>query len=98
MRCPQVAEYNTSVWAQYTIRTQDREGLCKELSESGIPSVAYYAVPLHLQPVFSDLGYSAGDFPVAEAIANDTLSLPMSPYLAKSDIDRIASVIRGVLV
>ena len=98
VRCPQVAEYNTSVWAQYTIRTQDRDGLCKELGENGIPSVSYYAVPLHLQPVFSDLGYSAGDFPVAEAIANDTLSLPMSPYLAKSDIDRIASVIRGVLV
>ncbi|MDA7644138.1 DegT/DnrJ/EryC1/StrS family aminotransferase, partial [Verrucomicrobiales bacterium] len=77
---PPVAEKNTSVYAQYTILSEDRDALNKSLKDKGIPSVSYYAVPLHLQPVFHDLGHEKGDFPITERIASQGLSLPMNPY------------------
>ena len=54
----------------------------KSLKVNEIPSVSYYTVPLHLQLVFNNLGYKAGDFPVAEKVANQCLILPMSPNLS----------------
>lgn len=90
---PFVAEGNTSVYAQYTILSEDRDGLQQRLGSEDIPAVAYYSVPLHLQPVFSSLGYREGDFPVTESVAAKGLSLPMSPYVSESDQDRITEVI-----
>ncbi|MBT5715753.1 MAG: DegT/DnrJ/EryC1/StrS family aminotransferase [Opitutae bacterium] len=91
---PKIASENTSVFAQYTIQSEIRERIQSFLREKNIPSVPYYTVPLHLQPVFSDLSYNAGDFPVAERVANQCLSLPMSPYLSLQDQEQ---VICGVL-
>ncbi|MDF1826346.1 MAG: DegT/DnrJ/EryC1/StrS family aminotransferase [Verrucomicrobiales bacterium] len=90
---PFVAEGNTSVYAQYTLLSDEREKMQERLKASEIPSVSYYAVPLHLQPVFSGLGYRKGDFPVTERIADQGLSLPMSPYVTRSDQEKIAEVI-----
>ncbi len=90
---PAIAWGNTSVYAQYTILSENREKIQSTLAESSIPSVAYYSVPLHLQPVFENLGYKAGDFPVSEEISSKCLSLPMSAYLKEEDQD---SVIRCI--
>ncbi len=90
---PIVAEGCTSVFAQYTILCDDREKIRGELAGRGIPSVSYYAVPLHLQPVFSGLGYRVGDFPVAERVADHGLSLPMSPYLGAAEQQRIVEAV-----
>jgi UDP-2-acetamido-2-deoxy-ribo-hexuluronate aminotransferase len=70
--------------------------LCNDnkIKEKGIPSVSYYSVPLHLQPVFKDLGYGINDFPVSEKVANQCLSLPISPYLGEADQQM---VINGIL-
>ena len=97
VQVPFVAEGNTSVFAQYTILSVLRDEIQAKLGEAGIPSVAYYSVPLHLQPVFSGLGYREGDFPVTERVAALGLSLPMSPYVKSSDQERIAAVILSVL-
>ena len=85
IQLPHIAEGSTSVHAIYTILTPQRDILQTRLKEAGIPSVAYYAVPLHLQPVFSYLGYNPGDFPVTELVAEQCLSLPMSAYLREED-------------
>ena len=65
---------------------QDSKNHTKDMN-----SVSYYSVPL--QPVFENLGHKEGDFPVAEKVANQCLSLPMSRYLTQEDqakvIDRI---------
>lgn len=90
---PSVAEGNTSVYAQYTVLTEDRDALQAKLAAADIPSVAYYAAPLHLQPVFAGLGHAPGDFPVTECIAATGLSLPMSAYVTPQDQDRIAAAI-----
>jgi UDP-2-acetamido-2-deoxy-ribo-hexuluronate aminotransferase len=85
LETPSIGEHNTSVYAQYTILSEQREGIQQSLKEKEIPSVSYYSVPLHLQPVFNNLGHQSGDFPVAEKVANKCLSLPMSAYLSESD-------------
>jgi len=91
---PRVAAGNQSVWAQYTVLVDQREQVMASLREHGIPSVAYYRRPLHLQPVFAELGYHAGDFPVAESVAQSCLSLPMGPYLDESSQQRIIAGLR----
>ena len=62
-----------------------------------IPSVSYYTVPLHLQPVFHNLGHEKGDFPVAEKVADQCLSLPMSPYLDSNDQNKINKEILNLI-
>ncbi|MEC8013957.1 MAG: DegT/DnrJ/EryC1/StrS family aminotransferase [Verrucomicrobiota bacterium] len=91
---PKIGEHNTSVYAQYTILSEQREEIQKSLKEKDIPSVSYYSVPLHLQPVFNNLGHKGGNFPVAEKLANQCLSLPMSAYLSEEDQETIIDVIR----
>mgnify|MGYP000962474369 CR=1 FL=1 len=90
---PTVGEYNTSVYAQYTILSEHREQIQQSLKEKDIPSVSYYSVPLHLQPVFENLGHKEGDFPVAEKVENECLSLPMSPYLKTEDQKQVIDAI-----
>lgn len=93
VKLPTVGSANTSVFAQYTILSSERDALAISLKEAGIPSVSYYAVPLHLQPVFADLGYRKGQFPVTEYVAERGLSLPMNPYLAEKEIAAVCDVI-----
>ena len=90
---PEVAPHNTSVYAQYTILCEDRDGVQSALKQAEIPAVPYYAVPLHLQPVFNDLGYVKGDFPVTEMVSDRCLSLPMNPYLSEEEIDRVCQAV-----
>jgi UDP-2-acetamido-2-deoxy-ribo-hexuluronate aminotransferase len=90
IQTPVIASSNSSVYAQYTILSEDRDNLSKALQVQGIPSVAYYAVPLHLQGAFANLGHRIGDFPAAEKIASHCLSLPMHPYISWEDQKVIA--------
>ena len=94
---PTIAQHNTSVYAQYTILTEKRKGIQSILKEKDIPSVSYYSVPLHLQPVFGNLRHKKADFPFAEKVANQCLSLPMSPYLTAADQEKIIHSIRVAL-
>ena len=93
LETPRIGEHNTSVYAQYTILTEQREEIQQSLKEKDIPSVSYYTVPLHLQPVFKNLGNQAGDFPVVEKVANQCLSLPMSPHLTQEDQSKVIDAI-----
>ena len=90
---PSIAASNTSVFAQYTILCENRDYIQSKLKENDIPSVSYYSVPLHLQPVFKNLRLKEGDLPVAEKVANKCLSLPMSPYLCEEDQTKVISSI-----
>ena len=86
---PIIAQGNTSVYAQYTIRSENRDALSHALLTQNIPSVAYYTAPLHLQGAFADLGHKPGDFPISEQVAAQCLSLPMHPYLTAKDQEHI---------
>ena len=74
------------VFHQYVIRAQRRDDLRAFLSSRKIGTEIYYPLPLHLQPVFSELGLRAGDLPVAELAAKEVLALPMFPELTEAEI------------
>jgi len=79
----------TSAWAQYSVRVQNRDALQAKLKEQGIPTAVHYPMPLHLQECFSYLNYKEGDFPVAERVSKEIMSLPMNPYLSDAEIEYI---------
>lgn len=79
----------TSAYAQYSIRVQNRDEVQAQLKEHGIPTAVHYPMPLHLQEAFTYLGYKKGDFPIAETVSEEIMSLPMNPYLRDDQIDYI---------
>lgn len=84
------------VYAQYSIRVNNRNEVIDALTKAGIPTAVHYPIPVHLQQVFQSLGYKAEDFPVAEKTAGQILSLPMHPFLTPEAQEQIAAVIREV--
>jgi len=78
----------------FTIRTKERQALQDFLSKAGISTGIYYPIPLHRQPAFAYLNHPAGSFPVAEAWANECLSLPMYPELPEEWRARVAAKLR----
>ena len=77
------------VYHQYTLRVERRDELQAFLKEQGVATMIYYPVPLHLQPVFAELGYKDGDLPITEQSAKEALSLPMFPELKKEQQDYV---------
>ncbi len=94
---PTVQEGNLSVWAQYSIQTENRDHLLSQLRETGIPTAIYYPIPLHLQEAFRHLGHTQGDFPVSEAVSERIFSVPFHPYLEEQTIRTIADAIASCL-
>lgn len=75
----------------------NRDAILSALHEKGIGAGIHYPIPCHLQPALADLGYKAGDFPIAEAVANQIISLPMFPELSHEQMDYVAAILREVL-
>lgn len=82
------------VYHVYAVRTPNRDAVQKGLAERGIQSAVHYPVPIHLLDAWRDLGYAKGDFPVAEQMAQEELSLPMYPELTDVQIERIVAATR----
>ncbi len=78
------------VYHQYTVRTDDREGLQSHLEERGVGTGVYYPTPIHEQPAYQHVDHDA---PVAERAAREVLSLPVHPGLSGDDVETIASAI-----
>jgi dTDP-4-amino-4,6-dideoxygalactose transaminase len=84
-------------WHLFVITSPDRDALQAALQTEGIETIIHYPVPPHLQPAYSDLGFQRGEFPVAERLADEVLSLPIGPHLSDEQIDTvIAAVQRSV--
>ncbi len=88
---PYLEPHNTSAWAQYTIRVPEREALQKKLGESGVPTAVHYPIPLNKQPAVADV-YAR--LPVGDEVAEQVMSLPMSPSTALTDQVRITELLR----
>lgn len=94
LKIPHISKWAKSVYYVYTIRTKNREELKKYLNDKGIASGIYYPLPLHLQPAYKYLGYSKGDFPETEKMADEILSLPIYPELNRKDQNLVIKYIK----
>jgi dTDP-4-amino-4,6-dideoxygalactose transaminase len=91
---PYEPDWARSVYHLYVLRVPDREDLMGHLTEVGIGTGIHYPVPLHLQKAYGALGYKVGDYPVAERVASEIVSLPIFPQLTEKQQARVAE---GVL-
>ncbi len=94
VKTPSLKPGYRSSWAQFTLRVAEREALQRFLEKRGIPTAVYYPRPLHLQPVFEDLGFKEGSLPETERAAQEVLSLPMHPYLTEEEQIQVAEAIK----
>ena len=92
---PKNANNCTSVYHIYQIRTKYRNQLQDYLFNENINTMIHYPIPPHLQKAYEFLGYKSGDFPISESIANTTLSLPMDPFITKSEIQKVSETIKS---
>jgi dTDP-4-amino-4,6-dideoxygalactose transaminase len=92
---PAVIDGGVSVWAQYVIEHENRDGLAAHLKTQGVPTAVYYPVPMHVQAPYAHFPRGAGGLPVTEAKAETVLALPMHPYLGEADQQKIIDAIRA---
>ncbi|WP_439881599.1 DegT/DnrJ/EryC1/StrS family aminotransferase [Pontibacter sp. MBLB2868] len=81
------------VYHIFNIRTKHRDALQQWLAEHGIETDIHYPVPVHLQPAYRFLQYTKGDFPVAEELAQTSLSIPLYPGLTAQEQERVIAAI-----
>jgi UDP-2-acetamido-2-deoxy-ribo-hexuluronate aminotransferase len=97
VHAPEVEQFNTCVFAQYTVEVEQREIVETRMKSLGVPTAVHYPLALHMQPVFKHLGYSEGDFPLSESAARRVMSLPMHPYLTDAQqvqvVDALAQAV-----
>jgi len=94
---PEVADGSVSIFNQYTIRAgRRRDALFEHLQQRNVGCAIYYPLPLHLQECFAYLEGKKGDHPVAEAVADEVLSIPIYPELTAEQQQYVASAIRDV--
>lgn len=91
---PCVCKYARHVFHLYVIRCKNRDDLKIFLSEKGIETEIHYPIPLHLQKAFKYLGYKKGDFPAAEKLAGEIISLPIFPELKGGEVRTICGSIK----
>ncbi len=90
---PSASRDGSHVYCLYTLRCPQRDALRRHLSERGIGTEIYYPLPLHLQEAYQGLGYREGDFPVAERLAREVLSIPVYPELTDEKMGQVVSAI-----
>lgn len=91
---PHIEQGNVSAFAQYTVAVDRRDHLQASLQKAGIPSAIHYPVPLNRQPAVAD---NSAHLPVGDSLADRVISLPMHPYLNKSDQSAIAAAVKAAI-
>ena len=94
---PHVPEWADPAWHLFVVRHQNRDALQKHLAERGIGTLIHYPIPPHLQTAYTELGYAQGDFPIAERIHAEVLSLPLWPGMTDAQVAQVIEAVRAVL-
>jgi dTDP-4-amino-4,6-dideoxygalactose transaminase len=94
---PTEMDYGQHSYHIFPVLVQNRDLVQNYLRENRITSLIHYPLPMHLQPALKKLGYQKGDFPIAEAVAIQELSLPMFPELTDYEIEIVSLVLKEAL-
>ena len=107
IKLPKAIARGNCVWNQYTIcvtqklsansQKPKRDEVKEYLQQQGIISMIYYPIPLQLQPVYQNLGYTKGQLPTVEQAAREVLSLPMFPGISEAEQERVAYALKDCL-
>lgn len=97
VKLPATAPGNEHVWHLYMVRVPHRDAVLARLHAEGIGAGVHYPVPVHLTGAFAHLGHRRGDFPVAEAAADQVLSLPLYPHLSPEQQERVVAALARAL-
>jgi dTDP-4-amino-4,6-dideoxygalactose transaminase len=93
LQLPPQPEGSEPVWHLYVVRTSNPKGLADFLAERGIQTGRHYPEPLYLAPAYRSLGYGHGDFPVAERLAREALSLPLYPGITEEQLESVCDAV-----
>ncbi len=91
---PSVPEWTRPVWHLYVIRTAKRDALQAHLSKVDIGTQIHYPTPPHLSQAYRSAGWNPGNFPIAEKLAAEVLSLPIGPHVTVEQVDNVCAAIR----
>jgi len=96
IQTPLRVSYSNHTFHQYTIRVknQKRNSLSEHLTQNRIGNSIYYPIPCHLQKAVAHLGFAKGEFPKAESAAEEVLSLPIFPGIAREEQDYVVQAIK----
>jgi dTDP-4-amino-4,6-dideoxygalactose transaminase len=88
---PYIPEYANPVWHLYVVRTETRNKLQQYLADNQIETLIHYPIPPHLQKAYANLG--CNNFPIAEMLADQILSLPMGPHISEVQIETVIDAV-----
>lgn len=91
---PQVPDWADPVWHLYVIQHPQRDAMQKALTEAGIGTLIHYPIPPHMQQAYRAANFAEGQFPIAERMAKEVLSLPMGPQLHLNDVHRVIEAVK----
>lgn len=93
---PTEADWARHVYHLYVVRCRERDAVQSHMQAAGIQTMIHYPAPCHLQAAFAELGFRQGQFPLAEQLAGEVLSLPMWPAMRHEAIATVADALRGL--
>lgn len=94
---PAVPDWVNPAWHLYVVQHTDRDEFQSKLSEKGISTLIHYPIPPHLQQAYVGNKFVDGSFPIAEAAAKHTLSLPMGPQMSDKDVNTVISAVKELI-
>ncbi|MET3697022.1 dTDP-4-amino-4,6-dideoxygalactose transaminase [Bacillus oleivorans] len=92
---PTINSNNTHVWHLFVIRSKRRNEIQEYLSSQGIGTTIHYPIPIHLQEAYKDLGNKKGDYPIAEMLADEVLSIPLFYGMTDEQISYVVETINN---
>lgn len=101
---PHVPDWAEPAWHLYVVQSgagdgpRGRDRLAARLAEAGVQTLIHYPIPPHRQQAYASMGLAEGSLPIAEALANRVLSLPIGPHLGMDHAERVADAVRAALV
>lgn len=92
---PFVPAWAEPAWHLFVVRTGRRDALQQHLAAHGVGTQVHYPVPPHLSGAYRDAGWKRGDFPLAERLADEVLSLPIGPQVTAEQVDYVCTTVRS---